>query len=115
MGELAKFSITTKPNGTGTFEINGEDLSDRVRAATVQIIAGQAPVITIQELVAGGDLQGEGVVYVQKSSDVNGIVSFLDAIDPDELERVSLERMGWGDSTMRAILDTLKEWAGARS
>jgi hypothetical protein len=39
------------------------------------------------------------------------VVAFLDAVDAEELERVTLEMIGYSDSPTQTMLDVLKAWA----
>lgn len=50
-------------------------------------------------------IEGEGVVTVTGGPPPDArqaVLDFLDAVDPAHLEKMALERMGWGDQTLGA-------------
>lgn len=117
MNDLASIKVELKANGTGLVEVNGEDISDRIRGLALQVVPGQTPVMTVHQLASASRFEGQGIVQVQSDPQVvaDSILRFLEAMDPEELERVSLERQSWGDSAIESMLAVMKEWAGARN
>lgn len=64
------------------------------------------------ELLGYGTIEGEGIVHVVKGG--SDIGEWLSQIDPDELEKAALDRMGGfgSPSTGAAVLEVLRGWAG---
>lgn len=113
MTALSKFSITTDAVGPGTVVVNGEDVSDRIAGVAVVAEAGQPTIVTLRQPPAAGEISGEGIVRVQQQDAGDGVLAFLEDIDPKELERVTLGRLGGlcSRTPIAEALEQLKEWA----
>lgn len=108
---LARFQLITE--GTELrLAVNGEPVAG---LASVQLIAapGKVAQLVVQQR---GDvlLEGEGVVHVQPEAvgarDL--VLAWLDAIDPQQLERDALNTLGWGDETLpEAMVSMLRKLA----
>lgn len=113
MTALSTFSVTTDAVGPGKVVINGEDVSDRIAGVAVVAEVGQPTIVTLRQPPAAGEISGEGIVRVRTQGAGDGVVEFLEAIDPKELERVTLGRLGGlcSRSPIAETLELLKEWA----
>ena len=96
--------------GVLTLLVNGQDLSDEARALRLSWAYGAVAVL---ELELGVDASAEAQALVEAPHEAaEDVVSFLNAIDPAELDRVVLEGMGLGDGPVMAqVLEVLKGWA----
>lgn len=92
-------------------EVDGKPVSDACSIAVKSEVGGATKVYI--ELVAGGTLEGEGIVHVVKDG-TTAVADWLAMIDPDELEQAALAGMGAlsGLSTGAAMLEVLRGWAG---
>lgn len=112
MDGLAKFRIESAPTGRGTVEVNGQDVTQEISGLAFDMRPGQPPLLTLHFIAAVGVLEGEGIVHAQSATtDGDGLVEFLDAINPKLLEEAALEESGWGDNQTEIMLTVLKKWA----
>lgn len=110
MSATAQFKVTADAVGHRTVEINGEDVSSRVAGVAVVVEVGQLTVVTLRHLPAAGEISGEGIVRLVDEGD--SVLSFLEDIDPKELERATLDGLGPGSgSPVVEALEHLKRWA----
>lgn len=104
------FRVQLSATGRGLVEVGGVDITSKVGALRFDAPPRGHNRLTL-ELVGGADLEGVAEVHVVRQSE--SIAAFLSAIDPDELEKVALARMDFGDgSVTKMMLDVLVEWAG---
>lgn len=91
-------------------EVDGKPVTNAVSVA-VKAEVGHVTKLYL-ELVGDGTIEGEGIVHVVKPGPNVG--EWLSHIDPDELEKAALDRMGGldGGSTGAAMLAVLRGWAG---
>jgi hypothetical protein len=113
---LARFLIDTHPiHGLRSIIVNGADWTDSV--AGVQVTSQPGQPTTVDVRVIGADMdrfEGEGIVRAHDDSDDRqAIIDFLDAIDPDELDRQVLASFGFGDggSPIVRCIQVLREAA----
>lgn len=115
----AAFEIVLGVLGPDRVVVNDADVTNHVEAVALTARHGYPNEVRLA-LRPGVDplsISGAGVVHVLPGDAEDAVGAFLDKIDPAELERVTLERAGWGDtSTMALALEVLREWAaGAAS
>ena len=59
---------------------------------------GELPRVTVQ-IVGEGVIEGEGIVHVEKAGDDRqAVLDMIDGLDPDEVDRVALASLGFGDA-----------------
>lgn len=99
----------------GTLTVDGADVTGKVGALSVQMQAGRPPQLTLYG-VAEGAIAADGVVVVKNDLDAReAIIAFLDAVDPEELDRVATaEARAYEGSQMSAVLAVLRRWAGGQ-
>lgn len=87
-------------------EVNGQDVSDIARSATLFLAHGQVPTLTLELRGSEGSIEGEGIVEVGYDRGLN-----LDDLDPEEIEGEALSRQQWGDdkTLTEHILDVIRE------
>lgn len=111
---LPRIRVYLDATGPKVVSIDGEDVTARVAEVGLKARPGAPPELWLLhhgEL----DLEGEGIVKLvsEAASDATeGIVAFLEAIDPEQLEADTLEGCGFGDGNLTALmLEKLKEYA----
>lgn len=110
MTELTPFRLKLGANGYGLVELGDIDVSGMVGAVALDARAGQRATRLVIELLGDVEVEAVGNVTVMRSA--LDLTEFLEGIDPDELEKEALSRLGWGDKgTTQAILDVLAEKA----
>lgn len=112
MSSIQKFEIDLSAVGERRVVVNGVDLSDQVSRVTVDTQALAVPIVYL-EGHGIGTITGEGVV-IERVDDRESVVAFLEAVDPDRLEKVALEGAGLEGTAAgptEAMLETLKRWA----
>lgn len=110
--QLAEFDVEVSATGIGRVTINGEDVTDRLTGVRLDSAHGGTPVLTVWHAGAFGDVKGVGVVRVVDQDNGESTAAWLANLDPAELDKAVLERMGWGESeTMAMVLTVLQEWA----
>ena len=116
MAELTRFRIAIDPQGTGTVEVGGRDVSNQVNGIDVQMRVGQPSVVTLHHVAGRGDIEGEGIVRVVSQAEAGPaqVAEWLTSVDPAALEAEVLNRAGFADSTFEVALAVLREWAHAR-
>lgn len=90
--------------------VNGEEVTERVSRAAVDVRAGELPILHLEMAAGEGTVEGRGVVQVHhEAPDVEKAVeAWLRAIDPDTLEREALRGAGMGEqSTGRLFVNAL--------
>ncbi|WP_228981271.1 hypothetical protein [Streptomyces sp. DH12] len=99
--------------------VDGRDLSNAVRAYTIEQQAGQLPLLV---LYGSGrqDIALEGLAHVAVATEDPGpaAAAFLRTVDPAALEAAALEREDLDDTRhalTRAMLTQLIEWAEGRT
>lgn len=109
----ALFKISADDAGRGQVVVNGDDVSRLVGAYSVTHQAGKPPTLTLQLRPGVGDIEGVGIVQVVKADDErNAILAFLDAVNPEELEQLTLAGLGMGEgSATPRMIEVLKGWA----
>jgi hypothetical protein len=93
--------------------LDGEDITESVKAWRVETIGRDVPTVVL-ELKADVDTDDPlfvGLANVRIARDEPGVVDFLNSIDPEELNRASLETGDMSMSPMAAALEVLKGWA----
>lgn len=109
---LSRFELELNANGPGRVVIDGVDISDRAAGVLVDARPGQPPRLVV-ELVGEGGIEGLGEALA--SSPASDLAEFFASIDPEELEKAALSRLGFGDSdATQAMLDILRDWAEGR-
>jgi len=105
---LSQFRIELRPNGASAVVVDEVDISDRVGGLSLFAHPGGPARLTV-ELLGEGGIEGLGEVTATRNSD---LAEFFDNIDAEELERVALERVGFGNSNVtQTMLDILRDWA----
>lgn len=116
MTELADISMRLTPSGFGgEVIVNGEDISKRVVSLGFQARAGQPLILNIQQLAGSLELEGQGIVKVDRPGELDGkqaIYQFLDRLDPFTLEEEVLTRGNLEKGIMETAIEVMKEWAG---
>lgn len=109
---LSRFELKLAANGTGQVVIDGVDISERVGALRLDVAAPQAPRLAV-ELVGEGTVEGLAEVTFQSPGVDLG--RFFANLDPEELEKEALGRLGFDDANVtQAILSVLTDWALGR-
>lgn len=121
MAGLARFNMDLTPAGVGSkVEVNGEDVTDNLRAVTVRTAEGEVTKVLLEVFAARDTtrIQGEGVVYVETPGETpmpgEAALEFLRDLDPVELEKAILregEGLGDGRGTGEMALAVLMRWA----
>lgn len=107
---LAKFDIQLDALGrNGVVKVNDADVSKLVSGLLVRAAPGEMTVVELEVISGDTRIEGEGVVQVNGGSD--GIVEFLEGIDPDVLATAALNAGDYGTSPMVTVLEVLKGWA----
>lgn len=112
---LARFALTAMP-GAGTITVNGQDLTDSVRRATVVMDRGEVPILML-EMRGTGTVEGEGIVQVVPDGQGgvhavgDAVVEFLEAVDPQALEVEAMALAGLAESPIVGALRALKQAA----
>lgn len=102
--------------GPGTkIEIDGKPVLNATSIA-VKTAIGEVTKVYV-EMLGEGTVEGEGIVHVVRDGTADSIAAWLAQIDPDELEKATLERFGLlGDGSVGAsMLEVLGRWAGGGS
>ncbi len=97
----ARFSIKVDPVGFGQVTVNGEDVTDRTQGFRVESAQGQPSFLTLYTS-GQGTIQGEGVVQVVEYHEDEAAVikDFLKKLDAKVIEKIALERTGWGSASL---------------
>jgi hypothetical protein len=107
----ARIAISTDAVGFSSVEVNGRDVTDEVQGYRLESVQGQPSVVTLYASAAGA-IEGEGIVQVQSGDVGDAVAQFLSNVDPQELERVAIDRSGMGDGNLtKLMLETLSDWA----
>lgn len=92
-------------------ELNGEDVSRQVLRCSLDVVPGESPKLYVT-YVGGGKIEGAAQV-VAVAEQHEAVLAFLNAIDPATLDKLVLDRAGWGTSPMLSALEVLRELASA--
>lgn len=107
---LVRFELDLTPGG-GRVVVDGVDVSDRVAGVRVDAGVDQIPHVLL-ELAGEGTIEGVGVVETASTFDPAGVVAFLEALDPESVEKAAGDGLGWGEGNYTvALLDYLKRLA----
>jgi hypothetical protein len=108
---LATFVAELAP-GRVHLTVNGQVVQG-ITGLRIDAQPDAVPTITVRQHAFTVRLAGQGVIEVidPDLDPVDSIVAFLDAIDPDELERQALEGHSMATSMTATMLATLKRWA----
>jgi hypothetical protein len=102
-------------NGTGRIVVAGQDVSQQVRGFTFNAQVGEPPMLTLYEMAEGG-IEAEGIVRVVEDGldQRQAVVEFLSNLDPEELNRVAMEKMSWDPAASpgQGFISALKEMVG---
>lgn len=111
--KLATFAIDAQV-GVARVVVNDQDISSGTQAFRVEMsLDDQIPVLTIQRLATAGAIEGRGIVQVvDGSTPAQAVTSFLDDLDPAEVERRALDGHDMSRSLTVAIIDAIAEIAG---
>lgn len=103
-----RFELDLYLNGTGRLVVDGTDISTQVRSISVDSRVGQPPRLLVEQ-IGEGHIEGVAELTVVAPLD---LAAFFRDIDPEELEKAALARLGFGeDNATRAMLDVLSDWA----
>lgn len=107
---ISRFEINLGATGRGSIVVNDVDIADQVTGLALVARPGEVTKLTL-ELVGEGPIEGLGEVTLVRSSAT--LAAFLRNIDPDELEKAALGRLGGlGDGNLTAaMLEVLAEWS----
>jgi hypothetical protein len=108
---LAKFVLQAGLNRRERWLIvNDQDWSGFVSDVTLHVAPNGVPELHVRA-IAEGAICGEGIVRVMGTEDPDlgtVVATFIDNIDPQQLEAEALANLGLGDSATTAMLDRLK-------
>jgi hypothetical protein len=93
--EFAEVYIETTGLGIKNVMLNGEEVSDRVRAASIHLAQGEVPRIILEQHTKGGKFKGPGIVYTQATE--IPMSTIIRSLDPAVIEQEALSRQGWGE------------------
>lgn len=108
-----RIDATTDP-ARPVVEVAGQSVGHLLRRVSVDLRPDQLPTLYMEANVEGSiDAEGLIVELIPCGHDPNeDVTRFLEAIDPDLLEKVVLNRAEWGaGNAMQITLDVLREWA----
>lgn len=102
---LSDVKIKFDAAGQGTVELNGEDISNKVRGVNVLLQSGELSLVNIQ-FIAEVEIEGTGM-----ASNVFGMntLQMIEGLSPGDIERDALAGLGMGDNVTEAILTHLKK------
>lgn len=109
---MTPFSLRLPVVGSPEVTVGGVPVPD-VCSVAVKAEAGEATKLYLT-LNGDGTITGDGIVHVVRDAPHGAVVDWLSQVDPDELEKAALDRMGGlgGGTTGEAVLDVLRGWAG---
>ena len=111
---LLQVKITARP-GQSRVEVGGVDVTGMISGVSMEHHAlGLVPVVTLFQQTTHGEIEVEGVVQVSRSQDLSSeMESWLGDLDPEELEKAMLDRIGEAgyESTGASCLTVLRAWA----
>lgn len=90
--------------------VNGEVVEGLARVS-LDIQPNQAPVLFLTFAQSAGVTEGLAQVAAVQAAgdDAEAVRTFLDSLDIETLEKMSLERAGWGVTPTQAMIDALRE------
>ena len=109
---FATFNLVLRPRlADSEVTVNGETV-DNVRALRLDHTDREFPTLSLV-LDREGVLEGDGVVQVSNGqTQADAVLTFLDGLDPDQLERDALEGVGMGEATTgQLFLNALRKYA----
>lgn len=106
---MAKFEIDVEPVGRGKIVVDGQDISNSVKAVSVLATAGEPTLLQLQ-MFGSGTLKGEGIIETY-SEDPRAFVMWLKSLNRQDIDQQAMNRGGWGDSSTLTdhVLDILLE------
>lgn len=109
---LAKIRIEAVDVDPRVIEVNGEDVSNLVRAVHMSVGTPGEGFPVVQLVLARPDVTFEGEGVVQVVANGPSVAEWLATVDRQQLEATALERAGWGHSNMtELVIEVLQEWA----
>jgi hypothetical protein len=90
MSPTARFSIQVDPLGYSKVTVNDEDVTERVQSFRVESAIGSPSVLSLFSS-AKGEIQGEGIVYVEPHGSED-LARFVEQLDPEQVEKAAIER-----------------------
>jgi len=109
MSKLAHFRLEGDGVRLKSLVINEQEVGAQVRSVQFMGASNEVPRIIVESYVDDFELEGDGVVYVTRSTD---FAEFLARLDVQALEAEVLRRQEWGSSSVGTTVDLLKEWFG---
>jgi hypothetical protein len=109
--EHADVSLSIR-EGKSSLVVNGEDLTRHTKHVFMET-DGTVTRVGIEFAQPDFVFEGQGVVEVVKVAEFNptgAILEFLQAIDPEQLEKDALASLGMGGDATAEILETLKRY-----
>lgn len=115
---LNHFKIHLEPNGdngTNRVIMDGQDLTDTmaINAIGVKYAANGMPEVILHVLSSEVELDLDGrATVVRPEGDIDyrqEMVDLLDDLDPDEVERLSLQNAGLSQSPTETMLEAIKD------
>ena len=110
---FAKFHIKVNGITAERVELNGVEHKDQVKALRFDGARGDIGRVIVEFMSDDIEVEGEGIVYVQKGGD--DFIDFLKGVDTQTLESEVLRRQEWGSSSVQTTIDLLLEWFGGQS
>lgn len=105
---LASFHLKANATRAEILEVNGQDVVSQVRAVHFDGGSGDVGRLAIEFVTDDVEIEGEGIVYVNRGQD---LLEFLTAVDPKMLEEAVLAAQDWGSSPVISTLEILRKWA----
>lgn len=112
MNRFAKLHYISQGLRPSKLEVNDQDILHQVRGMQFEHKLNDVPRFYVDFISDDVEIQGEGVVYVQRGQDVS---EFLAAVDIQMLEAAVLESSEWGESPVATAVNLLRKWAGGNS
>ncbi|GEM_PF-7107365 len=111
--EPVPFRIQSDPIG-GRIEINGHDITNNIEGVELYVGHDRASILRVYAVPGTGVI--EGAALVEQVADTSEVISaFLEAIDPDELDRDALANADASTNLTATMLTILKHYATGRA
>lgn len=108
---LPNFEVALDSDGPRSLVVDGVDLSSKVAALRVEAQRGDLTRLIVELKPGGfGLVKGSGVVEFLQPIELDRVLAQL---DPEDLEKEALDRMGWDDgaNVTKHIIDLIREKA----
>lgn len=109
-GEPANIEISSGPYGLNKLTVNNQDWTTNVNALRIELNPQSVPVISVSVNPGPIEMNGPGIIKVSVPQEAvkERLMDFLSALDPNSVEHLALDDLGYGGNTTEAIINVIK-------